>query len=490
LIHVSRDYGKTWTNVTPKEMPEGRVSQLDASPLDAATAYVALDRHEFDDFKPYIWKTSDFGKTWKQIGTGIAETSFVRAVREDPKRKGLLYAGTETGVWVSFDDGANWQALQLNLPVSPIRDLIVKDDDLAVATHGRSFWILDDLSPLRQMSDEIAKADVHVFTPGTAIRIRGGGGGGGRPGALTGDNPPGGAQIYYYLKAEQKEEITLEILDSAGKVVRKFSSKPKPSEEQALQQAQQAGGRRGGPPTLLPVAKGMHRFGWNFRYEMPEFVSTVIWDNGAPRGPIALPGKYSARLNVAGKSYTASFDVKLDPRVKVSQADLQKQFDFNSRIRDLLGEIHGQVSEIRSVREQFQLIKKRLANHPKGKEIAASADAIDKKMLAAEEQFIEVKAKAGQDMCNYPTMLSSKIAWLDNVVDSADTAPTKQSYEYFEEVHKWAQREMAKWKDIKEKDVVAFNEMMRKENIPIVAAFRSVDTKPSAAGEDDPDRDR
>ncbi|MCL4523514.1 MAG: glycosyl hydrolase, partial [Acidobacteria bacterium] len=241
LIHVSRDFGKTWTNVTPKDMPEGRVSQLDASPHDPGTAYIALDRHEFDDFKPYVWKTSDFGKTWKQIGTGISETAFVRAVREDPKRKGLLFAGTETGVWVSFDDGANWQGLQLNLPVSPIRDLIVKDDDLAVATHGRAFWILDDISPLRQMSDEIAKSDVHVFTPSTAIRVRGGGS---RGGAFTGANPPAGAQIYYYLKAEQKEEITLDILDAAGKVVRKFSSKPKPSEELALQQAQM-GGRRG-----------------------------------------------------------------------------------------------------------------------------------------------------------------------------------------------------------------------------------------------------
>lgn len=487
LIHVSRDYGKSWTNVTPKEMPEGRVSQIDASLHDAGTLYVALDRHEFDDFKPYVWKTSDFGKTWKQIGTGIAETAYVRAVREDPKRKGLLYAGTETGVWVSFDDGANWQSLQLNLPVSSIRDLIVKDDDLAVATHGRSFWILDDLSPLRQLSDEIAKSDVHLFTPGPAVRLRGGGGGGAGRGALTGENPPVGAEIYYYLKTEQKEEITLEILDSAGKVVRKYSSKPKPGEEQQPPQQPVGGRRGGGPPTLLPTAAGMQRFNWNFRYEMPDFVSTVIWDMGAPRGPIAMPGKYTARLTVAGKSYTANFDVKLDPRVKVSQADLQKQFDLNSQIRDLLGEIHSEVSEIRSVREQFQLLKKRLAKHAKGKEITAAADAIDKKMLAAEEQFIEVKAKTNQDMCNYPTMLSSKIAWLDNVVDSADTAPTKQSYEFYEEMRKWAQRETAKWKDIKQKDIVALNEMMRKENIPLVAAFRSVGTPTAAADDADPD---
>ncbi len=485
LIHISRDYGKTWSDITPKEMPEGRVSQLDASSHDTGTAYVALDRHEFDDFKPYIWKTSDFGKTWKQIGTGIAENAFVRAVREDPKRKGLLYAGTEYGVWVSFDDGANWQPLQLNLPVSSIRDLIVKDDDLAVATHGRSFWVLDDLSPLRQLSDEVAKADVHLFTPLPAVRVRGGGGGG-RPGALTGENPPAGVQICYYLKTAQKEEFTLEILDSAGKMVRKYSSKPKPGDEEAEKLAQMTGGRGARPSTTLPTGAGMQRFAWNFRYDMPDFVSTVIWDMGAPRGPAAMPGKYTARLTVAGKSYTAPIEVKLDPRVKVTQAELQKQFDLNSQIRDLLGEIHAQVSEIRSVREQFQLLKKRVASHPKGKDIGASADAIDKKMLAAEEQFIEVKAKTSQDMCNYPTMLSSKIAWLDNVVDSADTAPTKQSFEFFEEMRKWAHREMAKWKDIKEKDIVAFNDMMKKENIPVVAAFRPFGKKAGTADDDEP----
>jgi hypothetical protein len=228
----------------------------------------------------------------------------------------------------------------------------------------------------------------------------------------------------------------------------------------------------------------MQRFAWNFRYEMPDFVSTVIWDMGAPHGPMAMPGKYTARLTVAGKSYTVPIEVTMDPRVKVSQAELQKQFDLNSQVRDLLGEIHAQVSEIRSVREQLQLLKKRVASHPKGKDISASADAIDKKMLAAEEQFIEVKAKTSQDMCNYPTMLSSKIAWLDNVVDSADTAPTKQSYEFFEEMSKWAHREMAKWKDIKEKDIVAFNDLIKKENIPVIAAFRPIGTMKAATDED------
>jgi hypothetical protein len=230
----------------------------------------------------------------------------------------------------------------------------------------------------------------------------------------------------------------------------------------------------------------MHRFVWNLRYDMPDFVSTVIWDMGAPQGPTALPGKYTARLNVAGKSYTAPIEVKLDPRVKTSMADLQKQFELGNQIRDLLGEVHANVSEIRSVREQFGMLKKRLDGNPKHKSIVEATQAIDKKMSPVEEQFIEVKAKASQDMCNYPTMLSSKIAWLDRVVDSSDHAPTKQSYEFFTELRGWAQREMAKWKDVRDKDLVALNEQIKRENIAIIAAFRTAGTK--AADDDEEEK--
>lgn len=479
LVHLSRDAGKTWTNVSPKDLPEGLVSQLDASPHDPATVYLALDRHKFDDFRPYIYKTSDFGKTWTRIDNGIAENTFVRAVREDPKRKGLLFAGTETGVWVSFNDGAQWQPLQLNLPTSPIHDLIVKDNDLVVATHGRSFWILDDISPLRQLSDQIAAADVHLFTPATALRTRRSGGY--QRDTFNGENPPLGTILYYYLKSEQKDEITLEILDASGKVVKKYSSKERVVEGKPLPE-------RAGPPDkshILPTAAGMHRFVWNWRYDMPEFVPSVIWDMGPPNGPLALPGKYTARLNVGGKSYTASFELGMDPRVKTPMADLQKQFELLSRIRDLLGEVHGAVSEIRSVREQFQALRKRLASQPRAKAILDTVASIDTRMSAAEAQFIEVRAKSSQDMCNYPTMLSSKIAWLDNVVDSADFAPTTQSYEFFEELRAWAQRELAKWKEIREKDLPALNDQLRREGIPFIAAFRLPGYPAGAAGEEE-----
>jgi hypothetical protein len=228
LIQITRDEGKNWTNVTPKEMPEwSRVSQVEASPHDAGTAYIAVDRHQSDDLKPYIYKTSDYGQTWTKLTNGIPDGSFVRAVREDPKKRGLLYAGTENGVYVSFNDGADWRSLKLNLPTTPVHDLVIKDNDLVVATHGRAFWILDDITPLRQFTDDVAKKDVHLYTPGDRISYSGRRAGGERhPSKRVGQNPPAGAVIYFYLKDAPKAgtETKLEILDASGKTIRKYSS--------------------------------------------------------------------------------------------------------------------------------------------------------------------------------------------------------------------------------------------------------------------------
>ncbi len=464
LVHLTRDAGKSWQNVTPKDMPEGMVSQIEVSPHDPATMYFALDRHKFDDLAPHIYKTSDYGKTWKKIVNGIAPESFARAVREDPKRKGLLYAGTETGVWVSFDDGANWQKLQLNLPTSPIHDLVVKNDDLVVATHGRSFWVLDDLSPLRQMSDAMSKSEVHLFTPAATTRWRGAGGFGGGQGPPQGENPPRGTVIYYYLKAEQKDEYTLEILDKQNNVVRKFTSRePRregpPAEEPFRPQA----------PRTLPSTAGLQRWVWNMQYELPPIAPGVQWDMGEPDMPMALPGNYTVKLTVGGKSYTAPVELKLDPRVKVAPADLDKQYELMTRIRTLLGETHGAVLEIRSLREQMAALPRRFAGNAKYKPLLDSAAAIEKKMFPVEAELIEVYAKSSQDMCNYPTKLSSKIAWLDNVVNSADTAPTKQSYEFYDVLRSMADKELAKWKQIVASDVAALNDIAKKENIPAFA---------------------
>src|SRR5579863_438602 len=326
LVQLTRDDGKTWTNVTPKGFPEwAMVSLIESSPFDAATAYVAVDAHKLDNFKPYIFKTNDFGKTWTSITTGLPDNSYVHAVHEDPKRKGLLYAGTETGIWVSFDDGAHWQSLQLNLPATPIHDMVIHDDDLVVATHGRSFWVLDGLSPLRQASASIAAEDAHLFTPKTAFRSRAGHV---EPRHYPiGENPPSGGVFYYYLREDPKEPVKLEFLDEQGKVVRSYSSEEKKKEEAAEE------GEREETIDHIPAKAGLNRFAWDLRYELPAKIPLAIYDSGDLISPFALPGKYQVRLTVAGKAQTEPFEIKMDPRVQTGAEDLRKQFELEVKIR-------------------------------------------------------------------------------------------------------------------------------------------------------------
>ncbi|MBI3406540.1 MAG: glycosyl hydrolase, partial [Acidobacteria bacterium] len=445
LVNVTRDEGKTWTNVTPRDWPEGIISQIDPSPHSAESAYVAMDRHKFDDFTPYIYKTHDGGKSWTRINNGIPNGTFVRAVRVDPKRKGLLFAGTEMGVYVSFNDGDLWQPLQLNLPVAPVNDLVVKDDDLVLATHGRSFWILDDISPLRQMSAAVAAADAHLFNAATALRWRPAGGFGR---GFAGENPPNGAVLYYYLKADAKEEIKLEILDKAGKLVRKYSS----AEKRVEGAPRPEGFEPERPPDRLPVKAGLTRFVWDLRHETPTLLANAIYDMGQPNPPMAVPGSYTARLTVAGKQYTAPIEVKLDPRVKTSPADLQKQLDFSQQVWALLGDTHEGAAQMRDLRTQMQALVKRIGQEASGKEVSSAATALIKKMDPLEAELIEVKAKASQDMCNYPTKLNSKIAYLTDVADSADTPPNKQSLEFYAELRGRADTQLKQWRDIMAKD--------------------------------------
>src|SRR3954468_11201009 len=312
LIQLTKDEGKTWTNITPKDMTEwSRISQIDLSTFDAGTAYVAVDRHQFDDLRPYIYKTADFGKTWKKLTQGIPDTTFVRAVREDPKKKGLLYAGTETGVFVSFDDGANWHGLKLNLPTTPVHDLVIKGNDLVVGTHGRAFWIIDDLSPLRQYTDDIGAKNAFLYKPAEAYRIQAGAAGDRHPSKRTGQNPPAGAVFYYFLKDAPKKDIEakIEILDASGKVIRKYSS----AEYDPLEEPLDPDDKK--PEKQLKPEAGLNRFVWDLRYEEAHRIpGYYLWEYGSgARGPVAVPGHYQARLTVAGQSQTSDFDLKLDP---------------------------------------------------------------------------------------------------------------------------------------------------------------------------------
>ncbi len=346
-VWVTRDGGGNWEEITPRNVPEwGLVSIIEESPHQPGTAYVAVNRYKLDDFGPYIFKTTDYGRSWRAIVRGIPDGHFIRVVREDPARRGLLYAGGEFGVYVSFDDGEHWQSLQLNLPVTPVRDMVVKENDLVLATHGRSFWILDDLTPLYQLNGEVAAADVHLFEPRATFRMGGGGFGGFMPG--VGNNPPSGAVVHYYFADEPEEEVKLAFLEADGTEIREFSSKPE-------------GGREEGD---VSVEAGMNRFVWNLRYpDASSFPGMIMWA-GTTSGPRAAPGTYQVRLTVGDRELTETFEVVKDPRIDATQADLQEQFDFLVRIRDRVSEANDAVARIRDIRGQVDAAVQRVEGEP------------------------------------------------------------------------------------------------------------------------------
>ena len=487
LVHLTRDGGQHWENVTPKAMPEwGTVSMIEASPRDAGTVYIAVERHKMDDFAPYIFKTTDFGKTWTKLISGIPANDYVHAVRTDPQRTGLLFAGTEQGVYVSFDDGEHWQSLQLNLPMSPVNDLIVKNNDLVVATHGRSFWILDDITPLRQYNDSIPQQEAHLFTPEAANHTLFEGSPFGR-GANVGANPPAGAIIYYWLKTslkkpEKKEgtaaggtnpqaegdddkseppKITLEILDASGKTIRKFPKKEEKSGDEEEDFFGRGGG--GGP---LPADAGLNRFVWDLRYEGATKVPKAPLWGGNTNGPVALPGKYEVRLTVLGQGYTAPLEITADPRLTVTQADLTKQFDLLLKIRDAVTQTDDTILQIRDLRDQIAIVNKHVGSDAQNKAIVEAGKSLDKKMTDIEEVLIQTKAKSGQDVLNYPVRLNNHLVALGGVVGSASTAPTQQSYEVFDMLSKQLNEQLARWHEIVATDVPAYNNLVRQQEVP------------------------
>jgi len=460
LVHVTRDGGKSWTNVTPKGMPEwSLVSLIEASPHDPGTAYVALDCHKLDDIHPYIYKTTDFGKSWTKIVTGIPDGAYVHAVREDTQRKELLYAGTETGIYVSFDSGANWQSMQLNLPQSPIHDLVVKNSDLVVATHGRSFWILDDITPLRAMSSQVASSNMYLYTPPTLYRTyfaeffdrR-------QP---VGENPQHGAVISYYFKTAPKGEVKLQILDDKGEVVRDLSSVEKKESETPPEWPELEP-----PQEKIPAEAGINRFGWDMRYEGPHRLPGEVMAEFRSRGPIAPPGNYQARLISEGKTLTVPFELKMDPRVNVSLADIKKEFDLELQIRATLSDLHDTVREIRETRVQLKSLQGRLQD-ARFKAIADTANGLEKKMTPIEEQLLQVKVKSSEANLNYPVLIDEQMHGLAGAVEG-DSAPTQQQYAAFESLKQQTMPLVAQWNQVKSGDLVALNDMMKKESVPVL----------------------
>jgi len=501
-IHITRDGGKSWQNVTPPQLkPWSKVSIIEASHFDAGTAYAAINSFRLDDLLAHIYRTRDFGKTWTEITHGIPEGGASNVVREDPERKGLLYAGTEGSIYVSFNDGDDWQPLQLNLPHTSMRDLAIHGDDLIVATHGRSFWILDDVTPLRQMSADIAKESVHLFAPQEAIRFRWN-----RnpdtplpPEVPAGKNPPDGAIIDYYVASiysvdgPSDHQVTLEIFDHQNKLVRRYSSldKPEPLEKTAAEHPIPMYWIR--PTQILSGAAGMHRFVWDLHYAPPdslghEFpISAIVHDTPKyPLGALALPGEYTVKLTVDRKTYTQPLTVKMDPRIKTSLADLRKQFEMESGCVEGMNESFEALTQVRSVRAQ---LKERAAKAGKGA-LGEAVAALDKQAAemegAAQSGFFGLPPGAKQPE-NFSS-LNQHFGGILAVADSADAAPTTQATAVYKELRDAIEKMVARWTKIRQHDIPALNAELQKAGLVAIEPNKSQGDAPSsdADGDDQP----
>ncbi|MDI3341790.1 MAG: glycosyl hydrolase [Sphaerobacter sp.] len=483
LIHVSRDNGQTWQHVTPPDLPEwALISIIEPSPHDPATAYVAATRYKLDDFTPYLLKTNDYGQTWQLITNGIRENDFTRVIREDPVRRGLLYCGTETGVYVSFDDGAQWYPLTGNLPVVPIHDLVIHDTDLIVATHGRSFWVLDDLTPLRTWPDVAPEAPATLFPVRPAYRLMpprrwpsaqtlgykayvttGGsqalgeivsdGAGGTRVELRTaGENPPVGVLVHYWIEAEAPQSVALSFYTADGQLIKRFAS----DDEQA----------KGPKPK---ATRGFHRFVWDMRYPDGtdlEGVRLAAYWGGGVIGPKAVPGTYEVRLEVDGQIVGSQrFEIRKDPRIPATQEDLQAQFDLLMAIQAKLSAVHEAVLHSKALREQIAAWQERLRAADQAA-LAEEAGKVAALLAEAENELVEWRHKGGADAFNYPPKVNSKLASLQGTVSYGDGRPPKQCYEVFDELSQWADAGMARLKAIIESEVGELNAKIAAAGVP------------------------
>jgi len=502
VIQVTRDGGKNWQNVTPPDLtPWSKLAQMDASHFDAATVYAAVNRFRLDDLQPYIYRTHDGGKTWQKIVTGLPDDEPVNTVREDPERKGLLFAGTERSVYVSWDDGDHWQSLKMNLPPTSIRDLVIHHDDVVVGTHGRSFWILDNITFLRQLSAEVAGANAYLFTPQFTYRVR-------RnnntdtplpPEEPAGQNPPDGAMIDYWLKSAAPGAIALEVIDtSSGKVVRHFSSDDKPAPVDAKTLNVPTYWVR--PARTLSNAPGMHRFVWNLAYPDPDVlghsypISAIYHDTPRyPLGAAVLPGSYKVVLTVNGKQYTQPLILRMDPRVKTLPEDLAKQFDLDRKIAGALHQDYEALMEVRSVRLQ---LKPLTATGPAGNKsrpatVTKSTADLDAKAAAIDGEGGGMGARylstpEGRSL----SRLNSGLNTLVSALDTADAAPTTQQLTVFVEFEKALNEQLAAWSQLKSKDIRDLNVELKKAGLSLIDPQKPVPGAADGAETSSQDREQ
>ena len=449
-VHITRDGGKNWERITPPDLPEfARISLIDASPHQNGVAYLAANRYQMGDRKPYVYKTADFGKTWQKIVSGIPDTDFPRVIREDIKRRGLLYVGTEHGIYVSFNDGASWQSLRLNLPVTPVHGIISEERDLVIGTHGRGFYVLDNIGVLRQATPELTNNALFVFEPFNPMR--------GRDRNVTFD---------YFLNKDASE-VKIEFLDAQGTVLRSFTGTPK-TEKPAGEDDNPFFG--GGPPRV-PTSRGINRFTWDMRYEgAVVFPGMIMWAAQPQRGPAAPTGRYSVRITANGETESRDFNIAIDPRLiaeGVSEADLLEQFKLSLRVRDKVSEANQAVIDIRSLRQQINDRLQKVSARRKN-EIEKLADAVLVPLTAVEEEAYQVRNRSNQDPLNYPIKLNNKIAALAGVIESADNRPTDQSVEVFNELSAQLDAQLQKMNDTLKKALPLLNAALKREKLDAV----------------------
>ncbi len=466
LIHITKDGGKNWQNVTPPELKSwAKVSLIDAGRFDANTAYAAVNTFRLDDLRPHIFRTHDGGKIWKEITKGLPNGAIVNAVREDSVRKGLLFCGTELAVYFSLDDGENWQPLRLNMPATSIRDLVVHNDDLVVGTHGRSFWILDDITPFRQINQQVTNADAFLFAPQTAIRIR-------RsvhtdtpfpPEEPMGQNPPDGAIINYVLKEKSSTPVVLEIFDSSNKLVRRFASDDKPLPYDVNKLRFPTYWLR--IPRILPNEAGMQRFVWDLQhpnppaenYDLP--ISAIYKDTPfVPEGPFVMPGNYTVKLTANGKTYTQTLAVKMDPRVTTSMADLQQQFNLSMQAYEGFKQTFAMLEEINKFQAQLKEAREKAVNNESKKEI----EALEQKLNA----LVNGSSNAPVPMSEFPlSRLNGAFNSLLDLLQDADAKPTTQAVAAAKDLQDALANSVTTWNEIKEKDVKILHEKLMKANL-------------------------
>lgn len=458
LIHLTRDGGKTWANVTPPDMPEWTmINSIDVDPFQKGGVYIAGTRYKLGDYRPFLYRSKDYGQSWTLIVNGIDPTHFTRVVRADPKRKGLLYAGTETGMYLSFDDGASWKTFQLNLPIVPITDLTIKNDNLIAATQGRSFWIIDDLTPLHQLNERLAQANSVLYRPLDSYRMNGFQASASK---TRGQNHPGGVNVHYYIKTLPADSIPIKLAfyEADGDLIREFSTKAEKDRDK------------------LTVKPGANHFNWNMYYpEGVRFDGMILWWAGVG-GPKAVPGEYKVRLSIGDQVQEHSFRILPDPRSSASPADFQAQFDFMKAVQEKVSEAHQSIIDLRDLKAQLTAFSGRL-NKDSHQMVIDSAQAIIKKLAAVEETLYQTKNRSGQDPLNYPIRLTNKLAHLNAISGVGDFRPTQAAYAVKAEIEAAIDAELADYKRILATDIPAFNQLVREKVIDTILPKQESDSK-------------